>query len=100
MDNELKCFESLCQTKDAQEEIALIAADILHKNLKITLEYEEAKKRIGDLYDKLQEAKKRFNAFDDGYRSLKQKRLYRVIQPESNSTKTSALKENVSGDNR
>ena len=38
--------------------------------------------------------KKRFNAFDEGYRSLKQNRVYRVIQPESNSTKTSALKEN------
>lgn len=55
-------------------------ADILHKNLKIVLEYEEAKKRVGDLYEKLQEAKKRFNAFDEGYRSLNQNRVYRVIQ--------------------
>lgn len=37
---------------------------------------------------------KRFKAFDEGYRSLKQNCVYRVIQPESNSTKTSALKEN------
>ena len=33
-------------------------------------------------------------AFDEGYRSLKQNRLYRVIQPENHSTKTSNLKEN------
>ena len=94
LDNELTRLENLCQTKEAQEEITFLAAKILHKNLKIVLEYEEAKKRVGDLYDKLQEAKKRFNAFDEGYRSLKQNRVYRVIQSESNSTKTSALKEN------
>ena len=94
LESELTRLERLCQTKEAQEKIALLAADILHKSLKIVLEYEEAKKRVGDLYEKLQEAKKRFNAFDEGYRSLKQNRVYRVIQPESNSTKTSDLKEN------
>lgn len=62
--------------------------------MKIVLGHEEAKKRVGDLYEKLQEAKKRFNAFDDGYKQLKQNRVYRVIQPESTSTKTSNLKEN------
>ena len=94
MDTELARLENLCQTKEAQEKIALLAANILLKNLKIALEYEEAKKRVAHLYPKLQEAKKRFNAFDDGYKQLKQNRLYRVIQPEGNSTKTSALKEN------
>ena len=94
LENELTRLEKLCQTEEAQEKIALLAADFLHKNLKIVLEYEEAKKRIGDLYEKLQEAKKRFNAFDDGYKQLKQNRVYRVIQPENNSTKTSASKEN------
>lgn len=94
LENELTRLEKLCQTEEAQEKIALIAADFLLKNLKIALEYEEAKKRIGDLYEKLQEAKKRFNSFDDGYKQLKQNHVYRVIQPESNSTKTSDLKEN------
>ena len=94
LENELTRLENLCQTEEAQEKIALLAAGILYKNLKTTLEYEEAKKRVGDLYEKLQEAKKRFNAFEDGYKQLKQNRVYRVIQPESNSTKTSALKEN------
>ena len=92
--NESTRLENLCQTEEAQEKIALTAAGILHKNLKIAQEYEEAKKHIGNLYQKLQEAKKRFNAFDEGYRRLKQNRVYRVIQPESNSTKTSNLKEN------
>ena len=52
------------------------------------------KKIVSDLSEKLQETKKRFKAFDEGYRSLEQNRVYRVIQPESNSTRTSALKEN------
>ena len=87
LDNELTYLENLCQTKEAQEKIALLAA-------RIVLEYEEAKKRVGDLYNKLQEAKKRFNSFEEGYRQLKPNRVYRVIQPESNSTKTFVLKEN------
>ena len=94
LENKLTHLESLCQTEEAKEKIALFAADILHKNLKIALEYEEAKKRVGDLYEKLQEAKKRFNAFDDGYRSLKKNRVYRVITTNDDSIKTSALKEN------
>ena len=94
LDNELTYLENLCQTKEAQEKIALLAARILHKNLKIVLEYEEAKKRVGDLYNKLQEAKKRFNSFDEGYRQLKPNRVYRVIQSEYGSTKTDTLKEN------
>ena len=83
----------MCQTEDAKEKIALLATDILHKNLKIALEYEEAKKRVAHLYEKLQEAKKRFNAFDDGYKQLKQNRVYRVITTNDDSIKTSALKE-------
>ena len=94
LENELTRLETLCKTQDAQEKIALLAADILHKNLKITLEYEEAKERVGDLYEKLQEAKKRFNAFDEGYRRLKQNRVYRVITTNDDSHRTSDLKEN------
>ena len=94
LENELTRLETLCQTQDAQEKIALLAADILHKNLKITMEYESAKKRVGNLYEKLQEAKKRFYAFDEGYRSLKKNRVYRVITTNNDSTKTSDLKEN------
>ena len=94
LNSELTRLENLCQTQEAQEKIALLAASILHKNLKITLEYEEAKKHVGDLYEKLQEAKKRFNAFDEGYRSLKKNRVYRVIATNDDSTKTPASKEN------
>ena len=36
----------------------------------------------------------KINAFDEGYRSLKPNRVYCVIQPESNSSKSSALKGN------
>ena len=46
------------------------------------------------LREKMQTAKKRFNAFDLGYRGLNPNRVYRVILSESDSGKTSALKEN------
>ena len=94
LDNELTRLEGLCKMEDAEEKIALLAAGILHKNLKIVLEYEKAKKRVADLYEKLQEAKKRFNAFDDGYKQLKQSRVYRVITTNDDSHRTSDLKEN------
>ena len=94
LESKLTRLEKLCQTEEAQEKIALIAASILFKNLKIEKEYKKAKELVSDLSTKLQEAEKRFKAFDEGYRSLKQNRVYRVIQPESNSPKTSALKEN------
>ena len=94
LDSELTRLEKLCQTEEAQEKIALLAAGILFKNLEKEQEYEKAKKLVADLSEKLEEAEKRFKAFDEGYRSLKQNRVYRVIQPESNSTRTFALKEN------
>ena len=94
LESELTHLEKLCQTEEAQEKIALIAASILFKNLKIEKEYKKAKELVSDLSTKLQEVEKRFKAFDEGYRSLKKNRVYRVIQPESNSPKTSALKEN------
>ena len=94
LDKESIRLESLCQTQDAQEKIALIAANILRKNLKIAQEYEMTIKLLKDLREKMQSAKKRFNAFDEGYKSLKQNRVYRVIPSQSDSGKTSALKEN------
>ena len=43
LDSELTRLEKLCQTEEAQEKIAFIAAGILFKNLKIEQEYETAK---------------------------------------------------------
>lgn len=94
LESKLTRLEKLCQAEDAQEKIVLIAARILFKNLEKEKEYKKAKELVSDLSTKLQEVEKRFKAFDEGYRSLKQNRVYRVIQPESNSPKTSALKEN------
>ena len=94
LDNESTRLENLCQTEEAQEKIALLAASILHKNLKIAHEYEEAKKLVADLSKKLHVAEKRFKALKDNYASKKQNRLYRVIQPVNDSAKTTSLKEN------
>ncbi|PUU95791.1 hypothetical protein, partial [Acinetobacter baumannii] len=83
LDNESIRLEALCQTQDAKEKIALIAASILRKNLKIAQEYEATIKLLKDLQVKMQAAKKRFKAIDEGYWRLKKNFVYRVIQPES-----------------
>ena len=94
LDKELTRLETLCQTEVAQEKIALIAADILHDNLKIVQEYETAQKTMRDLYEKIQLAKKRFNVLEDNYSSLKKNYVYRVIQSENDSTKNNTTREN------
>ena len=94
LDKELARLETLCQTKSAQEKIAFLAASLLFKNLKISQEYKTAKKLVRDLSQKLQVAEKRFKAFEEGYKSLKSNRVYRVIPSQNHSTKTSTLKEN------
>lgn len=94
LDKELTRLETLCQTEVAQEKIALIAADILHDNLKIVREYESAQKTLCDLYEKIQLVKKRLNVLDDNYSSLKKNYVYRVIQSESDSLKNNTAIEN------
>ena len=94
LDKELARLETLCQTETAKEKIAFLAASLLFKNSKIAQEYKSAKKLVCDLSQKLQEAEKRFKAFDEGYRSLKPNRMYRVIPFQNHSTKTSTLKKN------
>ena len=94
LDTEFARLDNLCQTEESQEKIAFLAANLLFKNLNIAQKYETAKKLVVDLSEKLQVAEKRFHALNDNYSSMKQNRLYRVIQPENNSTKNSALKEN------
>ena len=94
LDKELARFETLCQTQEAQEKIALIAASILRRNLKIAQEYKDTIKLSGDLSDKIQIAKKRFEALDENLSSLKQNRMYRVIQAKPNFAKTAKLNEN------
>ena len=87
-------LESLCQTEEAQEKIALIAAGILRKNLKIAQEYEETKNLVSSLQQNLQETKKRFKALDEGYWRLKKNYVYRVIPSVTNATKTSTSSKN------
>ena len=94
LDTESTRLELLCQTEEAQEKIALIAVGILRRNLKIAQEYEAIIKLLGELWDKIQKTKKRFYALDDNYSSLKQNRVYRIIQSVSDSPKTAPLNEN------
>ena len=94
LDSESLRLKTLCQTDDAQEKIALIAAAILRKNLKTAQEYEKTKKLLGDLSKKIKETEKRFKAFDNGYSRLKKNYVYRVILSESHSNKTSTPSKN------
>ena len=94
LDTELARLDNLCQTEEAQEKIAFLAANLLFKNLKIAHEYEIAKKLVADLSEKLQVAEKRFHALNDNYSSMKQNRVYRVIQLVNDSAKNTSLKEN------
>ena len=94
LDSELIRLENLCQTENAKEKIALLAANLLFKNLKIMHKYETAKKLVVDLSEKLQVTEKHFHALNDNYSSMKKNRVYRVILPEINLHKSSALKEN------
>lgn len=94
LDKESTRLKALCQSDDAQEKIALIAASILRKNLKIAQEYETTIKLMKDLRDTMQATKKRFNALDDGYWRLKKNFVYRVIPSESDSGKTSTPTKN------
>ena len=91
LEKEIVRLETLCQTVEAQEKIALIAVGILRKNLKIAQEYEAAKKLLSNLWDTMQETKKRFNALDSGYWRLKKNYVYRVIQSSNDSMKTASL---------
>ena len=91
LDKKLARLENLCQTETAQEKIAFLAANILHKNLKIAQEYETAKKIVKNLSEKLQVAEKRFKALNDNSSSREKNYVYRVITTNDNSTKTSPL---------
>ena len=94
LDRELNRLETLYKTEEAQEKIAIIAATILRKNLKIAQEYKSTIKRADGLCDKLQATKKRFYVLDESLYRLKQNHLYRVIQAEPYSAKTAKLNEN------
>ena len=94
LDNALARSENLCQTEQAKEKIAFLAANLLHKNLKIAQEYETAKKLASDLSEKLQVAEKRFKALNNNYASRKKNYVYCVITTNDNSTKTSPLTKN------
>ena len=91
LEKEIVRLEVLCQTEEAREKITLIAVGILRKNLKIAQEYEEAKKLLSNLWDKMQETKKCFNALDSGYWRLKKNYVYRVIQSSNDLTKNASL---------
>lgn len=94
LDSEFLRLKALCQNDDAQDKIALTAASILRKNLKTAQEYEETKKLLGVLSNKIQDTEKRFKTFDSGYLRLKKSYVYRVIPSVTNSAKTSTSSKN------
>ena len=88
LDSKSEKLEKICETEEAREKIAVIAAGILKKNLKIVLEYEQSKMRSKDLSQQLKLAKNRLEGLKrNGSRKL-QNYSFSVAQLEKESAKT------------
>ena len=87
-------LENLCKPEQAQQQIALIAAGILRKNLKVVHQYENAKTRSHDLFQKLQQMKKRLEYLQTPRSRKLKTALYRVILSEFSSSKNSSIDQN------
>ena len=94
LESESEKLEKICKTEDAREKIAVIAAGILKKNLKIAEEYEQAKIHSRDLSQKLKLAKNRLEGLKrNGARKL-QNYSFSVAQLEKESAKISSNNSN------
>lgn len=87
-------LENLCKPEQAQQQIALIAAGILRKNLKVVHHYENTKTRSHDLFQKLQQMKKRLEYLKTPRSRKLKTAIYRVISSESSSSKISSIDQN------
>jgi len=93
LENESERLEKICKTEEAREKIAIIAARILRKNLKIAESYEQAKIRSKDLSQKLKLAKNRLEGLRENSSRKLQKSVFRVDKPynfEKESGKTAS----------
>ena len=87
-------LEKICSSVQAQQQIALIAAGVLRKNLTVVKEYENAKTRSGDLFQKLQLMKKRLEILKSPCPRILKTALYRIIPAEFASSKNSFTDQN------
>ena len=87
-------LENLCKPEQAQQQIALIAAGILRKNLKVVHQYENTKTRSHDLFQKLQQMKKRMEYLKAPLSRKLKPALYCVISSESSSSKNLSADQN------
>lgn len=88
-------LKNLCKPEQAQQQIALIAAGILRKNLKVVHQYENAKNRSHDLFQKLQQMKKRLEYLQTPRSRKLKTALYRVISSETASSKNPSTAQNA-----
>ncbi|MBQ7705740.1 MAG: hypothetical protein IJT73_10010 [Selenomonadaceae bacterium] len=85
----------ICNLAQAQQQIALIAAGVLRKNLAVVREYENAKTSSIDLFQKLQLIKKRLENLKSPCPRKLKTALYRAISAESAYSKNSSTNQNV-----
>ena len=85
LDDETNRLENLCATDNAKQKIAIIAASILRKNLPLVQIFDNAKKQLATIKQKLKLTKERLNFVSDN--SSKKKYYYRVIETEKLSAK-------------
>ena len=91
LDVESAGLEQFCSSEDAREKIALIAAGILRKNLKVVQKYERVKIRAAELLQKLKVAKNRLESLKEKYPRERKNKFYRVISPNASVDKNLAL---------
>ena len=94
LESESEKLEKICKTEDAREKIAVIAAGILKKNLKIAEEYEQAEIRSKYLSQKLKFAKNRLEGLQGNSSRKLQNYYFSVAQLEKESAKISSNNSN------
>lgn len=77
LDDELQRLENFCTREETKEEIAIIAASILRKNLSVVQAFEKEKKKLADIKQNLQLCKDRLN-FISAHKS-KKNYFYKII---------------------
>ena len=88
-------LEEICQTDETRQKISLIAAGILKKNLRIVNEYENAKIRSKDLFQKLRFAQNRLEQLKENCPQKLQNKFFRVFYPDNAVVKNSPANKNL-----
>ena len=77
LDEKSQRLENFCRTEESKEEIAIIAASILRKNLSVVQAFEKEKKKLADIKQNLQLCKDRLKFISE--HKSKKNYFYKII---------------------